>query len=328
MKKINCNRRHAMTAVAATFLASPIWAQSAWPNRPIKMVVPYPAGGTPDSFTRALAEQLVAQYPGSSTVIDNRPGASGLLGARAVAQGPADGHTLAYVSSGHVTLAAMNPKFDLLKELKPVARLSASAFAVLVAADSPHKTMEDLIRFVQANPGKVNCGTAGPGSPSHMAVEYLQESTQNFKTNLVAYKGAIESINAIMGGHIDMTIGVLGAAVPLLQSGKLRALAVTTANRHPLLPKVPTVAESGGGDYVYQAWGGFMMHPSTPDDVVRRLQTAFQTAMQSEGVKKYIASTGGAPDISASPEAFGAQLAKDIAREQAIIQRLGLNMVK
>lgn len=326
MKEIKCNRRYAVTAIAAAWFTTPAWAQAAWPNRPIKMVVPYPAGGAPDAFVRALAEQLGVQFPGSSTVIDNRPGASGLLGARAVSQGPADSHTLAYVSSGHVTLAAMNPKFDLLKELQPVSRLSASAFAVLVAADSPHKTMADLIRHVQAHPGKLNCGTAGPGSPSHMAVEYLQESTQNFKTNLVAYKGAIESINAIMGGHIDMTIGVLGAAVPLLKSGKLRALAVTTAKRHPLLPNVPTMAESGGGDYAYQAWGGFMVHPSTPVDVVARLQTAFQTAMQSEGVKRYLASTGGTPDISASPEAFRDQLVKDLAREQAIIQRLGLKL--
>lgn len=326
MKEIKCNRRYAVTTMAAVWFTTPVWAESAWPTRPIKMVVPYPAGGAPDAFVRALAEHLSVQFPGSSTVVDNRPGASGLLGARAVAQGPADSHTLAYVSSGHVTLAAMNPKFDLLKELKPVSRLSASAFAVLVAADSPHKNMEDLIRHVQANPGKVNCGTAGTGSPSHMAVEYLQESTQNFKTNLVAYKGAIESINAIMGGHIDMTIGVLGAAVPLLKSGKLRALAVTTAKRHPLLPNVPTVAESGGGDYAYQAWGGFMVHPSTTDDVVARLQTAFQSAMQSDGVKRYMASTGGMPDTSESPAAFRTQLVKDIAREQAIIQRLGLNL--
>lgn len=328
MQAIPFNRRHVLGAVAAALCAPLTWAQSVWPTKPIKLFVPYPAGGAPDTLTRSVAEQLGNVLPGSSIVIENRPGASGLLGARAVSQAPADGHALVYVSSGHVTLAAMNPKFELLKELKPLIRLSASPFVVLVATESPYKTMEDLIRFVQANPGKVNCGTAGPGSPSHMAVEYLEESTKNFKTTLVPFKGAVESINAIMGGHIDMTIGVLGAAVSLIQGGKLRVLAVTTPKRVPLLPNVPTVAEAGGGDYAYQAWGGFMVHPDTPDDVVLRLQAAFQIAMQSDGVKKTMAATGGVPDISASPEAFGAQMARDLTREQLIVKRLGMTMTQ
>lgn len=327
MKKLFRNRRQTLSGlVAASFLPVWAWAQSAWPSRPIKIVVPYPAGGTPDSFTRVLAEQLVAQWPASSTVIENRPGASGLLGARAVSQAVADQHSLVYVSSGHVTLAAMNPRFALLKELKPVIRLSASPFAVLVAADSPHKNMSDLIKYVQTNPGKINCGTAGPGSPSHFAVEYLEESSKKFKTTLVPFKGAVESINAILGGQIDMTIAVLGAAIQLIQSGKLRVLAVTTPRRIPLLPNVPTVAESGGGDYAYVAWGGFMMHVDTPVDVVRRFYSALHTAMQSESVKKYSAATGSMLDLSESPEAFGEQLAKDIAREQIIVKRLGMTM--
>lgn len=322
------NRRQFLAAASLGLgaLAS-VSAQTAWPNRPVRFVVPFPAGGSPDGFSRSLAQQLGTQIPGSVVTVENRPGASALLGARAVSQGAADSHTLLYASSGHVTLAAINPRFALLKELKPVVRLSSSPFVVLVAAESPHKTMDDLIKFVQANPGKVNCGTAGPGSPAHFAVEYLEESTKNFKTTLIPFKGAIESINAIIGGQIDMTIGVLGAAVPLIRSGKLRALAVTTPRRVPLLPDVPTVAESGGGsEYAFTAWGGIMMHIDTPDEVIARVEAAFKTAMQAEDVRRFMQNSGGMPDLSETPAAFGAQMARDIVKEQAIVKRLGMTM--
>ena len=324
--------RRKLVVAGLSGLVMPQWsaaqnAPSAWPSRPLRIVVPYPAGGSPDAFARAIGEYFNTKTPTVPVVVENKPGASGLLGARAVAQAPADHHTLAYVSSGHITLAAMNPRFVLLKELRPVARLSSSPFAVLVGADSPHRTLSDLIRFVQANPGKVNCGTAGSGSAAHLAVEYLEESTRNFKTTLVPFKGAVESIHAILGGHIDMTIGVLGTAVPFIRSGKLRALAVTSPKRIPLLPDLPTVAESGGGsDYAFAAWGGFMVHAETPDDVVRRIWTSLSAATQSEGVMRVIANSGGMLDISESPEAFGTQISRDLAREQIIVKRLGMTM--
>lgn len=295
-------------------------------SRPIKIVVPYPAGGAPDGFSRAVAESLSAQFPGTSVVVDNKPGASGLLGVRAVSQALVDQHTLAYVASGHVTLAAMNPRYQMLKELRPVARMTAAPFVVLVSSQSPYKSLSDLIRFAQANPGKLNCGTAGPGSAAHLAVEYLEESTKDFKTTLVPFKGAVESIQAIVGGQIDMTIAVLGAALPLIRGGKLRALAVTTPKRVGVLPDVPTVAEAGGGDYAFIAWGGFMMHPDTATDIVGRMNQALNNAMQSEVVQRYITATGGLSDVSASPEAFGMQIARDIVREQAIVKRLGMSI--
>ena len=324
------SRRSSLRYTLGALMSAPMClrAQSlgTWPSRPIKIVVPYPAGGAPDGFSRAVAESLSAQFPGTSVVVDNKPGASGLLGVRAVSQAPADQHTLAYVASGHVTLAAMNPRYQMLKELRPVARMSAAPFVVLVSSQSPYKSLPELIRFAQANPGKLNCGTAGPASAAHLAVEYLEESTKDFKTTLVPFKGAVESIQAIVGGQIDMTIGVLGAALPLIRAGKLRALAVTTPKRVAVLPDVPTVAEAGGGDYAFTAWGGFMMHPDTSADIVGRMNQALNNAMQSEVVQRYIATTGGLPDVSASPEAFGVQIARDIVREQAIVKRLGMSI--
>jgi tripartite-type tricarboxylate transporter receptor subunit TctC len=317
-------RRRTLGALAGLSAAGmPLWAQAAWPTKPLRFVVPYPAGGWPDAFTRQIGEDM-AQQLGVSVLIDNKPGASGLLGMRAVSQGGPDQHAFAFVSSGQVTLTVLNPKFDLLKELKPVALLNTSPFVALVNSESPIKTMAELIAAVQAQPGKLSFGSAGQGSPAHMAVGHLQESTKNFQALHVPFKGAVESINAILGNQIDFTISVLGAAMRYIKAGKLRALGVTTAKRVAALPDVPTIAEGGGGNYVYQSWGGFMMHADTPDAVVARAVAALGTSMQSESMKKLLANTGSQADISESPAAFAAQLRREIAAERVVVKRLGI----
>jgi tripartite-type tricarboxylate transporter receptor subunit TctC len=291
--------------------------------RDLRVIVPYPAGGSPDSLTRLLTAE-VARELGVNVLVENRPGASGLLGARAVSQGPADGATLVYATSGHVTLSAINAKFDLLRELRPVIRLSASPFVAVVSAQSPFKSMAELVSAVQAQPGKLSYGTAGQGSPAHMAVEFVHEATGNFRGLHVPFKGAVESINAILGGQIDFTIGVLGAAVPHIKAGRLRALAVTTAQRVPQLPQVPTIGEATRSNYQYVAWGGLMMHPQTPDAMVARLEQAFRRALQAQPVLDYMGRTGGSAWPSASPAAFGEQLQRDLKAEAEIVTRLNI----
>jgi tripartite-type tricarboxylate transporter receptor subunit TctC len=292
--------------------------------RDMRIIVPYPAGGSPDTTTRVLSTE-VSRDLGINIVIENRPGASGLLGARAVSQGPADGTMMVYVTSGHVTLSAINPRFNLLSELRPVVRLSASPFVALVSAQSPYQTMGELVAAAQAQPGKLSFGTAGQGSPAHMAVEFLHEATGNFRALHVPFKGAVESINAILGGQIDFTIGVLGAAVPQIRAGRLRALGVTTASRHPLLPQVPTIAEATRTRYEYVAWGGLMMHPQAPDALVARLDQAYRKALQSDAAQKHNSATGGQAWPSESPMAFAEQLRADLEVERAIVRRLNLS---
>lgn len=292
-------------------------------ERDLRIVVPYPAGGTPDIAARVVTAEAVREL-GVNAVVENRAGASGLLGARAVSQGPADGVSLVYVSSGHVTLSAINPRFDLLKELRPLIRLSASPFVVVVSAQAPYRTMSDLVAAVQAQPGRVTYGSAGQGSPAHMAVEFLQEATGNFQGLHIPFKGAVESINAILGGQIDFTIGVLGAALPQINAGKLRALAVTTPQRLSLLPQVPTVAEATRISYQFMAWGGFMMHSATPDAVVARLEQAFRRAAQSRAFANLLQASGGELWLSESAAAFGEQLRHDLRVEGQIVRRLNL----
>lgn len=320
------NRRRALawTATALTLPGAALQARAAGETlRDLRVVVPYPAGGSPDTTTRVLSTE-VSRDLGINIMVENRPGASGLLGARVVSQGPADGTLMVYVTSGHVTLSAINPRFNLLGELSPVVRLSASPFVALVSAQSPWQTMGELMAAAQAQPGKLSFGTAGQGSPAHMAVEFLHEATGNFRALHVPFKGAVESINAILGGQIDFTIGVLGAAVPHIRAGRLRALGVTTAQRQPILPQVPTIAEATRTRYEYVAWGGLMMHPQTPDAIVARLDQAYRKALQSDAAQRHNNSSGGQAWPSDSPAAFAEQLRADLEIERAIVRRLNL----
>lgn len=319
-------RRAALSMLAAISLASlPAHGQSKWSSQPIRLVVNYPAGGAPDIFTRTVGEQL-GKLLGTTVVIDNKPGASGILGVQAVAGAAANGHTLAYVSSGQVTFDAMNPNFDLLKLLKPVVRLSTAPFVVLVASDSPYRTLDDLLRAGQANPGKLTYGTAGRGSPAHMAEAYLEDAVKNFQALHVPYKGAVESINAILGHQIDFTIGVLGPALSQITAGKVRALAVTTSKRIPELPNVPTITEVIKAPYPFQSWGGFMAPAATPDNVVAELANVLTKAAQSAPVTTYLANSGGALDLSTSPAAFGESLKAELAAEKRIVKKLKLDV--
>ena len=313
--------------VSALSLA-PLWplsatAQAAWPTKSGRSVVPYPAGCSPDAFARTAADQLGPQT-GQSFIIENKPGATGLLGARAIAQGSADGHGMAYISSGHVTLSAMNPSFSLLKELKVVSKLSVSPFICVVNPKSPYMTMQELIAGVLAKPGKLSFGSAGLGSPAHIAVEFLEEKIPGFKALHVPFKGAVESINAIMGEQIDFSILVMGAAVPHIQSGKLRGLGVTSASRSAALPDTPTIAESGAPGYLYESWGGMAMHAQTPDDTVERVFQALGKATNTAPVKALMEKTGSHVATSGSPKEFAHQLARDIQAETKLIKALGL----
>lgn len=298
-------------------------APSAWPTKPLRIVVPYPAGGTPDTLARQLGPSLQQQL-GQPVVVEAKPGASGLIAARMVSKGLADAHSFLSLSSGIVTLSAMNPKFDLLKELKPVTRLTTSPFVCVVAEQSHIASMGELLKKAEEKPGSLSYGSAGPGSPAHLAVEYLADSTGNFKALHVPYKGAVESINALIGGQIDFSILVLGAAMPLIAAGKLRALATTSPKRVPLIPQVPTIAESGGGHYAFESWGGIAMQADTPDDVADRAAAAFKTAMHSDAVQRLLAANGSYAALSPSRAEFTAALTAELKSQRQIVKRLGL----
>ncbi len=317
------NRRRLLLAIAAApWISNAALAQSSWPTRDIKIVVPLPAGGGVDIFTRGLAEQLTASL-GKPVIVDNKPGAGGLIGVKAVANAQPDGYTVAYVHSGIVTVQAMTGRLDMLKELRLVARLSYSPFALVVRAESPYKTAQELIAAVQASPGKLTYGSGGIGSPSHLVVEHMEDRLGNFKALHVPFKGAIETANAMVGGQVDFSVSLLGALVPLVQGGKLRLLAVTSASRHPLFPNVPTLAETVIAGFVFEPWGGLAVPAGTPDAVVQRLAQASRAGMGSAAMKDVMQRQGSIGQF-VDGAAFTAQVAHDIPIEQALVKRLGM----
>lgn len=317
-------RRHLMAGLAiASALPRSLWAQTAWPVRPVKVVVPYPAGGSPDLFARVVAKELSSIY-GQTFTVDNKPGASALIGARAVSQNPTDIHAIAYITSGHVTLQAMDPSFNLLTEFKLISRMSNSPYVCVVNSKSPYKTMAELAAAAKANPGKLTYGSAGIGSPAHMAVEYLEEKLPAFKALHIPYKGAVESANAILGGQIDFGIMVLGTAVPHIKGGNLRALAVTTSKPVQPIPEIPTISDTVAPGYMFGAWGGFAMPTGTPNDVIARFFKALSTVSASTALNEETKRTGSIIGMSESPKEFADQVARDVATEMVIVKKIGL----
>jgi tripartite-type tricarboxylate transporter receptor subunit TctC len=315
-------RRAAMVGMAGMMGAGTAIAQTDWPSREVHIVLGFPAGGGVDQFARVLADQLTGIF-GKTFVVDNKPGAGGLIGVKAVSQAPADGYTLAYIGSGHVTVQALNPRLDLLKEFKMVARLSHSPFAMVVKADSPYKTAQELIAAVQAQPGKLSYGSGGIGSAAHLAVELIEDRLTNFKALHVPYKGAIDTANAMVGGQVDFTVSLLGPFLNLVQSGKLRLLGVTTADRLSMLPNIPTLAESAVPGFVFEPWGGLAFAAGTSDAIVTRLEQALPRVMASVAMKDLMLKQGSIAQL-VDRATWTAQIQRDIPLEQALVKRLGM----
>ena len=317
------HRRHALAMLAvAPWLVPRASAQGVWPERELRIIAPVPPGGAVDLLVRAMADQM-RQSLGKPVLVENRPGAGGLLGTKLASQAAPDGYTLAYLHSGLVTVQAMNPKLDLLKEFRMVARLTHGPFGLAVRADSPYKTAQDLFAAVRAQPGKLTYGSGGVGSPAHLAVEHLEERLPGFKALHVPYKAAIETVNAIMGGQVDFTISVLGTLTPLVQSGKLRLLAVTGRGRLPQFADVPTLTEAAVPGYVFEPWGALAVPAGTPDAVVDRIFQLLPAAMDSAPVKEIILKGGSVVEVI-DGKTLAAQLARDIPLEQALVKRLGM----
>ncbi|MEI7444372.1 MAG: tripartite tricarboxylate transporter substrate binding protein [Burkholderiales bacterium] len=295
----------------------------AWPAKPIRVIVPFPAGGTPDVTVRRIAERI-APMLGQPVVVENRPGAAALIGAKAVAAAPPDGYTIGYLSSGHATVQAITGRLDLEKEFRPIAMVGSSPFLAAVNPSSPWRTLREVLDAARAQPGRLTVGSAGVGSPAHIAFERMRERLPGLDLNHVPFKGAVESYNAIVGGQIDFTVSVLGAALPHLQAQRLRPLAVTTSERLAMLPAVPTMVEAGVPGYRFDAWGGFAAPAGTPDDVIARLYTVIARAAGEPDYRAFAESQGAQSLVSASPQAFARDIAETLAVERATVQRLGL----
>jgi tripartite-type tricarboxylate transporter receptor subunit TctC len=318
-------RRRVAAAALLTLCAgvTPTVAHAqAFPTQPIKIVVPYPPGGTNDLVARLLAQKLQEQV-GQTVIVENKPGVSGNTGADAVAKSPADGHTLILVTTGHSIAPSLYPKlpYNIATDLVPVVELTAGPMLVLTNPNGPLKTMGDLIAAAKAKPGHLNYGSAGNGSTTHLSSELIA-TTAGVKFNHIPYKGSAPAMTDVMGGNADMVMDLMFSSMPHVQGGKLRAIAITSAKRSPLMPDVPTLGESGLPAMDLAVWNGLMAPAKTPNEVVAKLNTEIRKAMDSAEIKAKLQSQGF--NVAAgTPEQFGALLKSEMERWAKVVKASG-----
>jgi len=313
--------RTAAVAALMTAAANTVSAQS-FPSRPVHIFVPYPAGGGVDVLTRTLGKVVSKQW-GQSVVVENRPGAGGVIASQAVVTAAPDGYTLIMVASGHATNPLLYPKipYDTFKDFTPISLLASSPNILLVRADSPFKTMADLIEAAKAKPGSLSFAHAGTGTSTHLAGELLK-SLAKIDLNAIPYKGGAPSINDLLGGQIPMSFNNGPESVGQLEAGTLRALAVTTADRAPFLPDVPSMSEAVPG-YDTGVWWGLLGPANMPPDVLAKLSHDFVAALNTDAVKERLGKLGALP-IGNSPQQFDARIHADYDKWGPIIKAAGM----
>ena len=294
-----------------------------YPDRPIRLIVPFAPGGTSDLLGRVVGARL-GQALGQTVVVDNRGGAGGTLGAALGAQAPADGHTLLVSHVGlavNETLYARLP-YNAVRDLAPISKLGETPNSVVVTNALPVKTMQDLIALAKKQPGKLNYGSAGVGSAAHLAMALLEHSA-GVKFNHVPYKGGGPSLIATVAGQVDFSMPAFPTSVPHLKAGRLRILAVTGAKRAPTMPNVPTVAEAGVPGFEFGIWFAVYAPAGTPKAIITRLNREIANALGTPDMREQLARVGVDAE-SSTPEQLGRLLRSEVAKWAKIIKTAGI----
>lgn len=311
--------------VAAALLASgAALAQTAFPAKAVHIFVPYPPGGGVDFLARTLGDELSRQW-GQSVIVENRPGAGGVVASQSLATSAPDGYSLMVVASGHATnpfLYARLP-YDTFKDFTAISLLASSPNILLVRADSPYRTVADLLAAARAKPGSLSYGMAGNGTSTHLAGELLKNLA---KVDIVAipYKGGTPAMNDLLGGQIPISLNNGPESMGQLSAGSVRALGVTTATRASMLPDIPTIAEAGIPGYDTEVWWGLVGPANMPADIVAKLSHDFVAAVNLPSVKDRLGKLGASP-IGSSPQEFDAKIHADYDKWGPIIKAAGIN---
>ncbi|HMJ43831.1 MAG TPA: tripartite tricarboxylate transporter substrate binding protein [Pseudolabrys sp.] len=301
-------------------LALPASAQN-YPNRVVKMIVPFGAGGPADVYARVLAQHL-SEETKQSFIIENRPGAGALIGTDAVAKSTPDGYTLLVMSNTHTTNESLlsNKPYELMRDFVPVATINYSDLLMVVHPSVEAKTVAEFIALAKKDPGKLNYASSGPGTPYHMAGELFKAMT---KTDIVhiPHKASGDARNSVLSGNVQMMLDAVTVMSELAKGGQVRALATTGLTRNPLTPNLPTVAETVPG-YEATIWLGVMAPKGTPKDVIAYLNTAINKAISLPAVKEAWLKQGAIP-LAKTPEEFDAYLKKDIEKWAEVVKVSG-----
>ena len=309
----------AMFAGALAFGLASMGAQAAWPDRPIKLIVPFTPGGSNDIIARVLATKLGARL-GQPVIVENKGGAGGTIGTDYVAKSLPDGNTILFVSTSITTNAASGKQlpYDLLKDLQPIGEVAAGAFVVVVSNDLKVTTLKEFLDLARAKPNTVSYGYAGIGGINQLGTELLA-SAAKVQLVHVPYKGIGPAFTDLMGGNIQMALPTIASAVQHINAGKMRGLAVTGSSRSPLAPDLPTVAEAALPGFALEVWWGIVGPARLPAPVLKRLNEELNAVLALPDVKEVLAREGAEPRPS-TPEEFGKLISADLTRWAKLIK--------
>ncbi|CAG0982004.1 hypothetical protein BURK1_01796 [Burkholderiales bacterium] len=320
------NRRTLVAAFAASLAiaASPFaHAQPAWPSKPIRIVVPFPPGGTTDILARAAAQKMTEAWK-EQAVVDNRPGAAGNIGAELVAKSPADGYTMLMGTVGthaiNASLYARMP-YDHVRDFAPVILVAAVPNVLVVHPSVPANSVAELIAYAKANPGKLNFASSGSGTSIHLAGELFKVTT-GAQMQHIPYKGSAPAIADLLGGQVQLMFDNLPSALPHIRAGKLRALGVTSARRAPALPDLPTIAESGLPGFEASSWFGLVAPAGTPPEVVTKVNGEVARWLATPEAREKLLAQG-ANAAGGTPDDFARHIAAETAKWQQVVKASG-----
>lgn len=296
-----------------------------YPHKSVTIVAAFPPGGTVDLLARTLGQKLAEDWK-QPVLVENRPGASGIIGSQLVAKAAPDGHMLMVVPITHVTNATLYTKlpFDPIADFTPISLLASQPIMLVVNPSLPVSSVGDVISFAKANPGKLNCGSGGNGTSQHLACELFKSMTQ-VDIKHIPYKGNAAAMTDVIGGQIELLFDQMATAVPHVKGGRVKPIAVTTLTRSPAMPSIPTVAESGVPGYETVAWFGVVGPPGMPREVVARIQSGFAKALAQPDVKEKLGSQG-LTLVGGTSDDFGVFLKSELGKWAKVIKESGARL--
>ena len=325
--KGNLPNRRQIIGLAAAAMSLPTLAQtSSFPQRPVRIVVPYTTGGSNDVIARLLAQQLQETW-GQPVVVENKPGAAGNIGASDIAKSAPDGHSLLLTN---INIVSMNPglianmPFDPQKDFAPISLLGTTALALVVHPSVPANNVRELIDLARKGPGRLNYASSGNGSPQHMSAEMFKAMTKTSMTH-IPYRGAAPAVNDLLAGQVQVTIGVVNQLIPHIRAGKLKALGVTTRKRLAQMPDVPTLDEAGVPGYESEIWLGLAAPSATPPAIIEQINQAIRKAMATADVISKLQSQG-IDVVVSSPDQMRQRGLEDLKRWGDIIRTAGIKV--
>ncbi len=315
----------ALAALAVVVVAAGNASAQGWPNRPIRMVVPYTPGGYTDLMAR-LVGQKIAEALGATIVFENKPGANAIIGTDTVAKAAPDGYTFGTVIAAHSVNPTLNPKlpYDTLKDLTYVSLMSTAPLIMIAHPSLPANNVQELIALAKAKPGQLNFASSGIGAAAHLTMEMFKSRT-GINMQHIPYKGTAGALQDLVGGQINVMFDIIGPLMPQVKSGNAKAIVVTAKERVPVAPDVPTMAEQGVPDFVSGTWAGIIAPAGTPKEIVDRVSAEAKKALADPALQAKLTEQG-IVAVGSTPEEFRAFVVEEIARWGKVITEAGIKI--